>query len=165
MRDCVRCCIDQKTGIKVTITQHENRYDVEIVMPEGIFNNAKKVYIASKEFSLSATVVNSEVQWHGPYVITLNRGYQNSKYGLIKNVQSKIKFEGRNCSGSIILNPKFYIPTKRRATSKKIKEARNVKKLETVYISNESKSTSSKYTSYTHTNITKPYNGGLVSPK
>ncbi len=165
MRDYVRCYIDKKTGIRVTVTQHENRYDVEIVMSEGIFNNAKNVHIESKELSLSATVVNCELPWHGPYVITLNKGYQNVKYGLIKNVQSKIKFKGRNCFGSIILNPKFYIPTKRRATSKKIKKAREVEKLGTLYISDESKPTSSKYISYTHTNIAKPYNGGRVSPK
>ncbi len=165
MRDCVRCYIDKKTGIKVTVTQHENRYDVEIVMPEGTFNNAKNVHIESKELSLSATAVNCELPWHGPYAITLNKGYQSGKYGFIKNVQSTIKFEGRNCFGSITLNPKFYIPTKKRATSKKIKKAREVEKLGTLYISGRSKSTSSKYIPYTRTNITKPYNGGRVSPK
>lgn len=164
MKENVRYYNDQKTKIEITIIQYENKYTVKISIPQSVFNNSSKVNIINENFKLFATNFGKNIHQQEPYTILISKGYNRGRYGLVKNIQKEIKFRVGNCSGTIILKPKFYIPASKRATSKNIKKAKRDMSAEVVIHSSQ-KPSASKYTQYTYTNIAKPYSGGRVSPK
>lgn len=164
MKENVRYYKDQKTKIEITIRQYENRYEVELLIPQSVFNSSNKVNIINENFKLFAINFGGNIHQQGLYTILISKGYNRGRYGLVKNIQKEIKFQVGNCSGTIILKPKFYIPASKRATSKNIKKAKRDMSAEVVIHSSQ-KPSASKYTQYTYTNITKPYRGGRVSPK
>lgn len=162
-KDSVQIGQDQTTGIRVIIQKHKNTYDVELFIPKGTFYESSKITISNKQFALQATVPEENMSRQISYCIHFNRGYQIVRHGLIKNARATIKFEVDGCSGTINLNPKFYIPSTRRATPKKLKKAEQLQR-NTITITHERPS-ASRYAPYKHTNIARPYSGGKVSPK
>lgn len=156
----VRYFKDEKTGIKVQVKRHKNGYDVKIIIPSTVFKETNKVYTTNKDFTLYAKGTRNK-----HCVITLNGSYKKVKYGLIENLQTALKFKTDEISGSITLNPRFYIPNYRRATPKKIKKIEDIMRLRSSKAPNSMGLASTDYTQYTHTNIRKPFGGGGVSSK
>ena len=164
MQEDARYYKDQRTKIEITVRQYENRYEVRILIPQSVFDNSNTVSVINKNFNLFAITHGKNIHHKKQYTILISKGYDIVKYGLVKNIEKEIKFRTGNCSGTIILKPKFYIPASKRATSKNIKKVKREKSAEVV-IHSSPKPSASKYTQYTYTNIARPYSGGRVSPK
>ncbi len=153
--------LDQMSGIKVTVFIQDNRYLVELYIPEGTFRYVRSISYSNKAYQLNLVSVDGA---DGPVTIKLNKGYKKGRFGLVKNKQAVSNIEKPEFTGKLILNPKFYIPDEMRATSKNLKKAEKVRK-EAIICGSEDKPSPSRMTIYTVSNVAHPYRGGRMSSK
>ena len=127
----------------------------------------EKLFNENKDFIFS---LKMKSKWYGTIKIILKKNYLRDELGLVNiHNYAKLEFDGKRYSGSVSLNPNFYLlaKTRKKVRDEKKKNQELVKASKKCIMNNRQtpKPSASIYTNYTYNNVAKPFYGGKVSPK
>lgn len=165
MEQTQRYCKDEVSGVEVTINRvTENRYEAIATVPTSILR-CNTIKLTNKKFTIEITLKVPPEELVGDSItIRISRGYVRGHLGLIKMRRAELKFKQPQLSGTLILDPKFYIPPEERYNKKNLKARSKEKKLKK-QLEEESKPTVPLLSTLKSTNITNPFSGGLKLTK
>jgi len=152
-------------GVTIKVTMFNHRYEVEILIPKEKLK--KEIHLKNKNLIFHFYMKN---KCYEEIRIIFEKNYPRDAQGIVNiSNHSKFEFNTKDYRGSITLSPKSYIPGKIIKSVKLEKEDRNsfANLLKKCGINNNPrpKPSPSIYTNYKYNNVTKPFNGGKVSPK
>lgn len=153
-----------KEGVTVSVKADAGKciYRVEVRIPKDLIKR-KLVVNDRKNFKLEFEVKQPSA-YDKEIVMNFKNKYEIDGSGKVDlNKCSTLTFENKRYKCTILLRPKFYIPTKIRKRNKRLKK----KERNYCTISSNAKPTesASKFTNYSYNNAKKPFVGGSVTPK
>ena len=114
---------DSMSGIKVHVKKFDKGYKVKVTVPPNQFFVCQSITVQSKYFSIKVNLKVPAFKLEDAFSIKVEGTYNMTKCGLIKNKQAVLKFDTDICNGTLILNPKFYIDSQRRATEENLRNS------------------------------------------
>ncbi len=153
-----------KEGVTVSVKADAGKciYWVEVRIPKDVIKR-EIVVNDRKNFKLEFNVKQSSA-YEKEIVMNSKNKYEIDGSGKVDlNKCSILTFENKKYKCTILLRPKFYIPTKIRKRNERLKQKE--RNYCTVSSSTKPCKSESKFTNYSYNNAKKPFVGGSVTPK
>lgn len=116
---------DRDSGIEVKVTMGKHECEVTLIIPmESII--CQHFGIKNKDFECRIKLDDSEIRLSGVATLRFVGKYTKMDYGFLKSRQLTFKFKEEGYSGTLILNPKFYIPAEKCYSPARVKEVAEI---------------------------------------
>lgn len=116
---------DRDSGIEVRVTMGKHECEVTLIIPmDSII--CQHFGITNKDFECRLKLDDSDTRLSGTATLRFVGKYTKLEYGFLKSRQLTFKFKEEGYSGTLILNPKFYIPDEKRYSPAKVKEVAEI---------------------------------------
>ena len=141
-------------GIEVRVTQRTEVCRLLLIIPKTVVNQNEKIKRKNSYLSINLQRKREVSQ---NVTVKVRIPYRYDSLGIIKEEPIKIDVDDENFLGTVTAFPKMYLSETTREM--------NERKMEAVYLAvmhdtRKYKPSTSKYSLYTHTNVSHPYQGG-----
>lgn len=160
--------VSKDKEVLVTVTSQKNSCAISLWIPnKEIADHGKLLASADHRFKLELyfRCKSEKTEYREEIHLNFTHCYPKDELGILTSRDTcfTIQFDSGDFFGKLVLYPNAYLPSSRIG---QIRKGRKKKKDRLfTYLTADTKPSQSKYTPYKASNITKPYQGGRVSPK